>query len=55
MTVKEIIEEIPKLTLAERRLVVAKIVELEPPDDGPVTWDVMEEAMMEPDCEEKSR
>ena len=40
----QIIDEIPKLSLAERRMLVAKIVELEPPDDGPVTWDLAEEA-----------
>ncbi|MCE0521670.1 MAG: hypothetical protein LV480_02025 [Methylacidiphilales bacterium] len=30
MSVAEIIQEIPRLSLAERRMLVAKIVELEP-------------------------
>ena len=44
MSFAQIIDEIPKLSLVERRLLVAKIVELEPPDDGPVTWDLAEAA-----------
>jgi hypothetical protein len=56
MSFDEIIEEIPKLSLAQRRVLVAKIVELEPLDDGPVTWDVMDkEAGQMCDQEEKSR
>ena len=55
MKFDEILEEIPKLTLAQRRILVAKIVELEPADAGPVTWDLTEEAMLECDQEEKSR
>jgi len=44
MTFDEIIDEIPKLTLAQRRMLVAKVVELEPDDAGNVTWDLAEEA-----------
>ena len=56
MKFDEILEEIPKLSLAERRILVAKIVELEPTDDGPVTWDAMDEEAVEMcDREEKSR
>ena len=56
MSFAEIVEQIPKLSLAERRILVAKIVELEPTDDGPVTWDGMDdEAVQMCDQEEKSR
>ena len=44
MSFAQIIDEIPKLSLVERRMLVAKIVELEPDDAGPVTWDLAEEA-----------
>ena len=55
MSFSAIIEEIPKLSLAERRLLFAKIVELEPADDEPVTWDsTEEEAVQACDREEKS-
>ena len=54
MSFTAIIEEIPKLSLAERRILIAKIVELEPADDGPVTWDLTEEMMQACDREEKS-
>ncbi len=54
MSFTAIIEEIPKLSLAERRVLVAKIVELEPADDEPVTWDMTEEMTEECDQEEKS-
>jgi hypothetical protein len=44
MSFAQIIDEIPKLSLVERRMLVAKIVELEPDDAGNVTWDLAEEA-----------
>jgi hypothetical protein len=55
MTFDEILEELPNLSLSQRRVLVARIVELEPADAGPVTWDLTEEAMLECDQEEKSR
>ncbi len=55
MSFAAIIEAIPKLSLAERRVLVAKIVELEPADDEPVTWETPEEeAARACDREDKS-